>query len=126
MWIMAALAAVLLLLVPTAYAAEKPMAPAPAAPAQSMEKAAPAATSQPQMVQGKTTLMGTIVAQKNAKGKIIGYALKEDNGEQLMLSKHGKGKALHKMVGKRVEAVGTLEESKGQKIITVTEFKEIQ
>ena len=43
-----------------------------------------------------------------------------------MLSKHGKGMELRKMVGKKIEAMGTLQESKGKKWITVKQFKEIE
>jgi hypothetical protein len=68
------------------------------------------------------------MANKNKAGKISSYSLQEDAGGNLLLSKHGKGKGkeLRKMVGKKIEATGTLLESKGKKWITVTEFKEIE
>jgi hypothetical protein len=66
------------------------------------------------------------MANKNKAGKISSYSLQEDAGGNLLLSKHGKGKELRKMVGKKIEATGTLLESKGKKWITVTEFKEIE
>ena len=71
------------------------------------------------------TVTGTIVVNKNKQGKIVGYALQEDGGQSLMLSKHGKGMELRKMVGSKVEATGTVKKSKAGKMITVKTFKKI-
>jgi hypothetical protein len=118
--------ALLLLFISTAYAADQPkVSPGPASPQQT-ELKAPAASGAGEMAQKQTTVTGTIVAHKNKAGKVVSYALQEDGGQSLMLSKHGKGKALRKMVGQKIEATGTLQESKGQRWITVQEFKEIK
>jgi hypothetical protein len=69
---------------------------------------------------------GMIVANKNQKGKIVSYALQEDGGQAMMLSKHGKGMELRKMVGSKVEATGTVKEIKSGKMITVRDFKKIE
>ena len=120
------LCALLLLFVGTAYAADqaagnKGQAAAPKAQMTKMAKPAKA-----KMAKAPVTVTGTIMANKNKAGKISSYSLQEDGGESLLLSKHGKGMALRKMVGKKVEATGTMLESKGKKWITVTEFKEVQ
>jgi hypothetical protein len=44
----------------------------------------------------------------------------------MMLSEGGKGMELSEMIGKKVKVVGTLEEAKGIKTITATEFEEIE
>jgi hypothetical protein len=69
---------------------------------------------------------GIIVANKNKKGKIVSYALQEDGGQALLLSKHGKGMELRKMVGSKVEATGAVKEIKHGKMIIVKEFKKIE
>jgi hypothetical protein len=115
----------LLLFISSAYAADQStMSSAPAASSKTKieaAKTAPAKMSQTQM-----SVTGTVVANKNKAGKITGFALKEDSGQNIMLSKHGKGMELRKMVGKKIEAMGTLQESKGKKWITVKQFKEIE
>jgi lysyl-tRNA synthetase class II len=118
--------AILLLFVSVVYAAEQPEGDTDqtAAPNSQMDNMAnPAKAS---MAKEPVTVAGTIMAIKNKAGKISSYSLKEDGGQSLYLSKHGQGMALRKMVGKKVEATGTLTEAKGKKWITVTEFKEIQ
>ena len=115
----AAAAFFMLALVPLAHAVEKGKAGAMAA-----EKAEPA-KKQASMKQETMTVTGTIVANKNKQGKIVGYALQEDGGQSLMLSKHGKGRELRKMVGSKVEATGTLKKSKAGKMITVKAFRKI-
>jgi hypothetical protein len=120
------LCAALLIFVSGVYAAEQPVdneSEAPAPKAQETQMAKPAMAK---MAKSMMTVTGTIMANKNKAGKISSYSLKEDSGDSLLLSKHGKGKELRKMVGKKVEATGTLLESKGKKWITVTEFKEIE
>ena len=78
------------------------------------------------MAKQAMTVTGTIVANKDKAGKIVSYSLEEAGGQNYMLSKHGKGKELRKMVGQKVEATGTLQEAKGRKWITVEGFKEIK
>ena len=118
--IIAAATLFMLALMPAAYAAEQGKTDAAAA-----EKAKPA-MKQAAMKQAPMTVTGTIIANKNKKGKIVSYTLQEDNGQSLMLSKHGKGMELRKMVGDKIEATGTVQESKGAKMITVQAFKKIE
>ena len=70
---------------------------------------APAATMKP--AADKLTVTGTVTETKDAKGR-ASYALQTDQGEHYVLSKHAKGVELRKLIGK--------------KVITVTEYKEIQ
>ena len=107
--ILAAVALFVLALIPSAYATGK------AKTAAAAEKMQPAAKQPP------VTVIGTIIANKNKKGKIISYAVKDENGQTLMLSKSGKGMELRKMVGAKIEATGTVAESKGIKHIMVKE-----
>lgn len=107
----------LLALMPAAYAAEQS-----AKPMTTTKMATPAMKMKP----ASMTVTGTIIANKNKKGKIISYALQEENGQTMMLSKHGKGMQLRKMVGNKVEATGTVSEAKHGKLIIVKEFKEIK
>lgn len=120
------LCALLLLFVATAYAADQAAGNEgqTAAPKAQMTKMAKPAKAK--MAKAPVTVTGTITANKNKAGKISSYSLQEEGGESLLLSKHGKGMALRKMVGKKVEATGTMKEAKGKKWITVTEFKEVQ
>ena len=115
MWIVGVMVAVALLLAPAVYAAEQ-AAPAKPAPA-------PAATMKP--AADKLTVTGTVTETKDAKGR-ASYGLQTDQGEHYVLSKHPKGVELHKLIGKKVEATGTIMERHGKKVITVTEYKEIQ
>jgi hypothetical protein len=117
MLILAALAVAVLVVAPTVGAAEKAAKPAAsAAPATSMSK----------MAQDEVTATGTIVEAKNAEGKVNGCMLEQADGQSMMLSEGGKGMELSEMIGKRVKVVGTLEEAKGIKTITATEFEEIK
>jgi hypothetical protein len=92
------------------------------------EQAKPAAAvkTHQAMKSAMVKVSGMIVANKNTKGKIVGYALQEDGGQALMLSKHGKGMELRKMVGSKVEATGMVKESKSGKMIIVKDFKKIE
>jgi hypothetical protein len=117
MLILAALAVAVLVVAPTVGAVEKAAKPAvSAAPAASMSK----------MAQEEVTATGTIVEAKNAEGKVNGCMLEQADGQSMMLSEGGKGMELSEMIGKKVKVVGTLEEAKGIKTITATEFEEIE
>jgi predicted porin len=117
MLILAALAVTVLVVAPTVGAVEKAAKPAAtAAPAASVSK----------MAREEVTVMGTIVETKNAEGKVSGCMLEQADGQSMRLSNQGMGMKLGKMVGKKVKVVGTLEEAKGVKTITATEFKEIK
>ena len=111
MLILAALVVTLLVVAPTVGAAEK--------------AAKPSAT-EASMAQEVVTATGTIVEAKNAEGKASGCMLEQADGQRMMLSEDGKGMKLGKMIGKKVKVVGTLEEAKGVKTITATEFEEIK
>ena len=113
MLILAALAVAVFVVAPTVGAAEKAAKPAAsAAPAASMSE--------------EVTATGTIVEAKNAEGKVSGCMLEQADGQSMMLSEGGKGMELGKMIGKKVKVVGTLEEAKGVKTITATDFEEIK
>jgi hypothetical protein len=114
-WFNLIVSALLALMVSTVYAANASKAAATPAKAKTVKMAAE-----------QTTVSGVIVANKDKAGKIVSYALQEEGGQSLMLSKHGKGKELRKLVGQKVECTGTLQESKGHKWINVKEFKEIK
>jgi hypothetical protein len=104
-----------LAVIPASYAAE-----------QGQKAATAGKMVKPAMEKASMTVTGTIIANKNKKGKIISYAVQEDGGQTLLLSKHGKGMQLRKMVGEKVEATGTIEEVKSGKMIIVKEFKKVQ
>jgi hypothetical protein len=67
------------------------------------------------------TVTGMVEAVKSKKGKVAGYALKTDS-ETYML----KGKKVSAMVGKKVEATGTVATAAGgKKTLTVKQVKEV-
>ena len=104
------------------YAAEKGMQ---AEKAMHPEKAKMVKTHHA-MKSAMVKVSGMIVANKNKKGKIVSYSLQEDGGQALLLSKHGKGMELRKMVGSKIEATGAVKEIKHGKMIIVKEFKKIE
>jgi hypothetical protein len=77
---------------------------------------------QPAFQEAKSvTLTGMVEAVKSKKGKVTGYALKTDS-ETYML----KGKKVSAMVGKKVEATGTVATAEGgKKTLTVKQVKEV-
>lgn len=85
-----------------------------------------ATTTQPPAQPVPINIVGTIIANKNEKGKITGYGLQEENGQALVLSQHGSGMELRRMVGKKIEATGTVFENKGEKTIIVNEFRKLE
>lgn len=73
------------------------------------------------------TLAGSVVAVKNAKGKITAVTIQTEKGETFkVVTKAGKGKELMKLVDKRVEVKGTVKEKKGVKTITIKEYKVLE
>jgi hypothetical protein len=88
-------------------------------------KAAPAKKTAMKKTAKEMTISGMISAEKNKKGKVVSYSIDTEGGEHYMISKSGKGMALRKMVGKKVEATGAVSEGKGKKTITVKVFKEM-
>ena len=117
---------VLPLVVTAAYAADSSQPGAMKPGTEKMEKAPAAHMGSGGMAAQAMTVTGTILANKNKAGKIISYSLTEEGGQSFLLSKHGKGKQLRKMVGQKIAATGTLREAKGHKWITVKAFKEIK
>jgi hypothetical protein len=88
---------------------------APAAPAQPAAKKAPVKKAE------AVTMTGMVDTFKDKHGKVTGYTLKTDT-ETYML----KGKKLSAMVGKKVEATGTVATAKGgKKVLTVKQVKEV-
>ncbi len=73
------------------------------------------------------TVAGSVVAVKNAKGKITGVTIQTEKGDTFkVVPRAGKGKDLMKLVGKRVEVKGTVKEKKGLKTIRVNEYKVLE
>jgi hypothetical protein len=86
-----------------------------ALPAMAAEKAKKAATE-------PMTITGPVVElMKAEKGKPAVIAIKTDKGEFMPSGK--KSGELMKLVGKKVEATGTVHEKKGKHYINVTEYK---
>ena len=96
-------------------AVEQPVpATAPAAPAQPAAKKAPAKKAE------TMTVTGMVEATKDKKGKVTGYTLKTDTETYTL-----KAKKAASMVGKKVEATGTVSTAKsGKKTLTVKQMKE--
>ena len=92
-------------------------APAPAAPAKPAEPAAPKAKKAP--AKKAETVTGTVEETKDKKGKVTGYTLKTDTETYGL-----KGKGVKAMVGKKVEATGTVATVKGKKVLTASKIKE--
>ena len=87
---------------------------APAAPAQPAAKKAPAKKAE------TVTMTGMVDVVKDKKGKVTGYVLKSDTETYGL-----KGKSVKAMVGKKVEATGTVATAKGgKKVLTVKQVKE--
>jgi len=106
---------------PMLVAAQQAQPAAPAAPAAAPAKPAePAAKKAPAKKAETVTVTGMVDAVKDKKGKVTGYTLKTDT-ETYML----KGKKVSAMVGKTVEATGTVATAKGgKKVLTVSKVKE--
>ena len=100
---------------PKAAPAAPAAAPAPAAPA------APAAAKKAPAKAETVTVTGMVDATKDKKGKVTGYTLKTDTDTYSV----AKGKKVAAMVGKKVEATGTVSTAKGgKKTLTVKQMKE--
>jgi hypothetical protein len=95
-----------------------PAAPAePAAPAKPAEPAAPKAKKAP--AKKAETVTGMVEVVKDKKGKVTGYTLKTDTETYVL-----KGKGVKAMVGKKVDATGTVATVKGKKVLTASKIKE--
>jgi len=95
---------------------------APAAPAAAPAKPAePAKAKKAPAKKAETvTVVGTVEEVKDKKGKVAGYVLKSDTETYGL-----KGKSVKAMVGKKVEAAGTVATAKGgKKVLTVKQVKE--
>jgi 2-oxoglutarate dehydrogenase E2 component (dihydrolipoamide succinyltransferase) len=99
-----------------------PAAPA-VAPAKPAEPAAPAAPAKAKKATAKAetvTVTGMVDVVKDKKGKVTGYVLKSDTETYGL-----KGKSVKAMVGKKVDATGTVSTAKGgKKVLTVKQVKE--
>lgn len=114
--VLAVLAAITLIYAPV-MASDKVIAPAKADKA---EKTVVKAKAKKEPV----TVTGMISEVKNKKGKTIGVSIQGADNAVYSVVKRGKGAELVKMVGKKVEAKGTVAEKKGKKYIYVKEYKE--
>ena len=74
------------------------------------------------------TITGTIFElEKDRKGHVSLVGIKTDQEGEFVIAKKGvNGYALMKMVDKRVEVTGTVEEKKGKKMITVMNYKTLE
>jgi hypothetical protein len=99
------------------------VAPAPAAaPAAPAEPAKPAAKKAPAKKPETVTVTGTVEEVKSSKGKVTGYTIKTDTETYSVSAKNKKVAAL---LGKKVEATGTVATAKGgKKVLTVKKVKE--
>jgi Ni/Co efflux regulator RcnB len=99
-----------------------PAAPA-VAPAKPAEPTAPAAPAKAKKATAKAetvTVTGMVDVVKDKKGKVTGYVLKSDTETYAL-----KGKSVKAMVGKKVDATGTVSTAKGgKKVLTVKQVKE--
>ena len=102
---------------PAAPAAPAVTPAAPAAPAAPAKPAAPAAKKAP--AKKAETITGTVDETKDKRGKVTGYTLKTDTETYGL-----KGKGVKAMVGKKVEATGTVATVKGKKVLTASKIKE--
>lgn len=108
-------ALICIFLVTYAYAADQPAAEEQPSISQEVQT--------PETPPGQITCMGTVTAEKNWLGMTKNYVLQQDDGQQFILSRQGKGEQLPNMVGKRIEATGALEESTGKrKIIRIMDI----
>jgi len=76
-------------------------------------------TKSPQHVKQTSTVVGVVVTVKNGEGADI-----QMDQDSMRIIRRGKGAELANMVGKKVEAIGTVSERKGKKYIYIKEFKE--
>jgi hypothetical protein len=105
--------------------AAAPAAPAVAPAAPAAPAAAPAAPAKPAAAKTApakkaVTVVGMVDEVKNKKGEVTGYTLKTDTETYSV----AKGKKVAAMVGKKVEATGTVATVKGKKVLTVKQMKE--
>ncbi len=75
-----------------------------------------------------TTVTGMVVEKAtDASGNVTAVAIKTAEGVEIgVAAKAGKGAELLKLVGKQIEAVGTVKKAKDKSTISVTEFKTIE
>jgi DNA/RNA endonuclease YhcR with UshA esterase domain len=114
--VLVVLAAIALVYAPV-MAADK--AAAPAAPAAAKKDVVKPAKVKKEPV----TVTGVVTEVKNKKGKVIGAAIQTDK-DTITVVKKGKGADLFKMMGKKIEATGTVAEKKGKKYIYVKSYKD--
>ena len=110
-------------LVAPVMAADKAAAPA-AEKAAKADKAGEKAAVKAKAKKEPVTVTGMVSEVKNKKGKVIGVAIQGADNAVYTVVKKGKGTDITKMVGKKIEAKGTVAEKKGKKYIYVKEYKE--
>lgn len=80
------------------------------------------ATAGPAAVE--VSITGTVYADEwDDKDNLIAVVIETADGDVYNVSDHGKGKELLKLVDKNVRATGTVEETDGEKIITVMAYE---
>jgi len=60
------------------------------------------------------------------QGKVSGEGIVADDGQVYKVAEDEKGQEVMKLLDKKVKATGTVEESEGKKVITVTAFEVIE
>ncbi len=99
--------------------------PPPKSPETQKVQGAENSESAPAQSPEQVTCTGKIILEKNWLGLTKGFVLRQDDGQQFVVSREGDVKQLESLVGVRVEATGTLEETDGErKIIQVIEIQE--
>ena len=70
------------------------------------------------------TITGTVVEMaKDQQGKLTGVAVKTEKEGEFKIVERGKGAELMKMLNKKVEVTGAVQESKGKKTIDVLKYE---
>lgn len=64
-----------------------------------------------------------LAEEMTIKGKVSQEGIVADDGQMYAVADDEKGTELLKLVDKKVEVTGTVQEQEGKKVITVTEYK---
>lgn len=64
-----------------------------------------------------------LAEEMTIKGKVSQEGIVSDDGQMYAVADDEKGTELLKLVDKKVEVTGTVQEQEGKKVITVTEYK---
>ncbi len=121
-FVLVVLAAIALVYAPVMATDKAPASPS-ADKAVKADKTGEKAAVKAKVKKEPVTVTGVVTEVKNKKGKVIGAAIQTDK-DTITVVKKGKGAEVVKMMGKKIEAKGTVAEKKGKKYIYVKEYKE--